>query len=101
MNFFKSIGQYILKQFTKVQLAVILVLIFCAFIINESSIFTRIGYDWEIHGLKKQIEHYKTQTEEDKRKLKELRSDKENIEKFARENYKMKKENEEVFVIEE
>lgn len=101
MNILKSICQYILKRFTKVQIAVILVLIFCAFIINESSIFTRMGYDWEIRSLKKQIEHYRTQTEGDKRKLNELRSDKENIEKFARENYKMKKENEEVFIIEE
>ena len=50
--------------------------------------------------MKNQIEYYQEKTETDKRKLNELRSDKDNIEKFARENYLMKQENEEVFIIE-
>lgn len=54
----------------------------------------------EIHDLKSQIKYYREKTEEDKKKLEELNSDKDNIEKFARENYMMKKENEEVFIIE-
>lgn len=83
------------------QLAVILVILVCAFIISDSNIFTRINYDLEIHDLKGQIEYYREKTEEDKKKIEELNSDKDNIEKFARENYKMKRENEEVFIIEE
>lgn len=100
MDKLKKIGKYILSKFTKVQLAVILVIIVTAFIISDSNIFTRVGYDMEIHDLKSQIEYYREKTEEDKRKLQELRSDKDNIEKFARENYQMKRENEEVFIIE-
>ena len=49
--------------------------------------------------MKKQIDFYRKKTEENKVKLYELRSNKENLEKFARENYFMKKENEEVFII--
>jgi len=100
MDILKKIGRYILSRFTKVQLAVILVLIVCAFIISDSNVFTRIGYDMEIHDLKNQIDYYREKTVEDKRKLNELQSDKDNIEKFARENYQMKKDNEEVFIIE-
>ncbi|MEN9918393.1 MAG: hypothetical protein RL662_829 [Bacteroidota bacterium] len=96
----KIAGKYILSQFSKLQLAIIVALIVSAFIISDSNIFTRWGYDMEIRDLKNQIEYYKEKTVEDQRKLKELRSDKENIEKFARENYKMKRENEEVFIIE-
>lgn len=100
MNFLKKIGIYIFSKFSKVQVAVILALLVCAFIISDSNIFTRLGYDLEIHDLKGQIEYYREKTVEDKRKLNELQSDKDNIEKFARENYQMKRENEEVFIIE-
>ncbi|MBD8349539.1 MULTISPECIES: FtsB family cell division protein [unclassified Dysgonomonas] len=100
MEQLKRIGRYILRKFSKIQLAIIVVLIICCFVIGDSNIFSRFGYDLEIHNLKTQIEYYQEKTETDKRKLNELRSDKDNIEKFARENYLMKRENEEVFIIE-
>lgn len=100
MEQLKRIGRYILRKFSKIQLAIIAVLMICCFVIGDSNIFSRFGYDLEIRDLKNQIEYYQEKTETDKRKLNELRSDKDNIEKFARENYLMKKENEEVFIIE-
>lgn len=100
MNFLKRIGRYIFSKFSKVQVIIILVIIVCAFIISDSNIFTRLGYDIEIHELKGQIEYYKDKMADDKRKLNELQSDKENVEKFARENYRMKREDEEVFIME-
>lgn len=100
MEQLKRIGRYILRKFTKIQLAIILVLIVCCFVISDSNIFARFGYDLEIRDLKSQIDYYQEKITTDKRKLNELQSNKENIEKFARENYKMKKENEEVFIIE-
>ena len=69
------------------------------FLLSDSNIIKRYESDKEIRSLKKQIEFYRKKTEEDKVKLYELRSNKENLEKFARENYFMKKENEEVFII--
>lgn len=100
MNVLKSILNYLLSKFSKIQLGIILVLIVFAFIISDSNIFARIGYDSDIRDLKSQINYYKAKTEEDKRKLNELQSNKGNIEKFARENYLMRKENEEIFIIE-
>lgn len=44
-------------------------------------------------------EYYLQKISEDKRKLKELQTSVENLEKFAREEYYMKKENEDLFVI--
>ena len=35
----------------------------------------------------------------DSRKLEELRTDRENLEKFAREQYLMKKDNEDIFIV--
>lgn len=100
MNAFKSIINFLFSKFTKIQLVIIAVLLVCAFIISDSNVFARIGYDAEIRSLKGQIKYYEKKKEEDKRKLEELHSDKEGIEKFARENYYMKKDNEDVFVIE-
>lgn len=100
MKILKKILNYILSQFTKVQLSIVIVLIITCFLISDSNIFTRIGYDLEISNIKNQIEYYKTKSIDDKRKLKELQSDKDDLEKFARENYLMKEENEEVFIVE-
>ncbi|GAB6012497.1 FtsB family cell division protein [Viscerimonas tarda] len=99
MDSFKKLVKILFGKFSKVQLIVLAVIILFGFIISDSSIFARIEYNAEISNLKKQIEYYQNKTEEDKRKLNELRSNKENIEKFARENYLMKKENEEIFII--
>lgn len=82
------------------QISVVLVLVGMLFFFSDSSIIKRMKYDAQIKDLKKQIEYYRSQTETDRVKLQELRSDRDNLEKFARENYLMKKEGEDVFVIE-
>ena len=95
----KILLRRILSKFSKVQLIIIAVLIIICFFISDSNLFARWGYDREISDLEKQVKYYRDKTETDKRKLEELQSDKDNIEKFARENYLMKKENEEVFIL--
>ncbi|HBG39851.1 MAG TPA: hypothetical protein DDZ96_07950 [Porphyromonadaceae bacterium] len=85
---------------TVYQIAILLVLIAMLFFFSDSSITKRVKYEMEIQDLEAQIEFYRHQTETDKAKLNELYSNKENLEKFARENYLMKKENEDLFLIE-
>lgn len=82
------------------QLLIVIALIAMLFFFSDSSILKRIKYDRQIKDLETQIEFYRAQTDTNKIKLNELQSNKDNLEKFARENYLMKKENEEVFVIE-
>lgn len=84
----------------KYQIGVLILLVAMLFFFSDNSVFKRLKNEGEISDLKKQIEHYRQQTETDKARLHELKSDKDNLEKFARENYMMKKENEEVFIIE-
>lgn len=79
---------------------IIFVIIVFAFFISESNIFARIGYDAQIMELDDQIEYYRNKTTEDKQKLEQLQLDKDQIEKFVRENYFMKKDNEDVYIIE-
>ena len=49
--------------------------------------------------LEQEKEYYMNRIEEDRRKLKELRTSNENLEKFAREQYRMKKPDEDLFII--
>lgn len=44
-------------------------------------------------------EYFQNRIEEDRRKLNELRTNNENLEKFAREQYYMKKDDEDLFII--
>lgn len=81
------------------QIAILTILTAMLFLFSDSSLLKRMKYENEIRDLKTQIEYYRKQTETDKLKLHELQSSTENLEKFARENYLMKRENEEVFII--
>ncbi len=56
-------------------------------------------FDREIKQLEADKEYYQTQIEIDSKKIKKL-EDPEKLDQFAREKYKMKKVNEEIFIIE-
>lgn len=49
--------------------------------------------------MESQIKHYQEKIDEDTRKIQELDADKDEIEKFSRENYYMKKPKEDIFLI--
>ena len=49
--------------------------------------------------MKIQIKHYQKEIEINSKKLNDLHTDKEGLERFAREEYFMKRSNEDVFII--
>ena len=53
----------------------------------------------QIQQLKKDKEYYIQKISQDSERLKELKTNDENLEKYAREQFLMKKDNEDVFVI--
>jgi cell division protein FtsB len=53
----------------------------------------------DLHKLKQDREYYTKKIEEDKRKLNELKTDNDNLEKFAREQYRMKKKDEDLYIV--
>lgn len=101
MEIFRKLKDYLTSRFSQLQLLSIFILVILAFFVSDSSLFSRFGYDSEISDLKNQIEFYREKSATDRAKLEQLKSSKEDVEKFARENYLMKKDNEEVFVVEE
>ena len=68
-------------------------------IFDHNSLIERARYIRALHEMEDEKQFYLERIDEDSRRLKELKTDKDNLEKFAREQYFMKKENEDVFVI--
>jgi len=77
------------------------VLVFLIWIIlmDSNNLLSRIKEVRELHKLKSDKEYYTNKIEEDQGKLKELKTDNHNLEKFAREQYRMKKPDEDLFII--
>ena len=84
---------------TATQIIVLFALLVILFFFSDSSIPKRMKQESQIKDIQSQIELYKQQIEVDKEKLNELQSNRDDLEKFARENFFMKKENEEIFII--
>ncbi len=69
------------------------------FVMGDSSLYKRYTYDEKIRSLEKEIKHYQKEIEVNSKKLNDLHTDKEGLERFAREEYFMKKSNEDVYII--
>lgn len=69
--------------------------------LDENSIVRRLGYAREESRLREEIDNYRTEYEENTRRLNELAVDSGAIERIAREKYLMKKPNEDIYVFEE
>ncbi len=70
-------------------------------VFDRSNWFYIIGELRSIHSLENEKEYFQKKIETDAEKFKELKTNDENLEKFAREQYLMKKSNEEIFIVEE
>ena len=69
--------------------------------LDENSLVRRLGYEREISQLKEEIEKYRTDYEENTKRLNEISTNPDAIEQIAREKYLMKKPNEDIYVFEE
>jgi cell division protein DivIC len=66
---------------------------------DQNNLFERFQNLRELKKLNEDKEYYQNKIAEDSERLKELKTNNENLEKFAREQYLMKKDNEDVFII--
>jgi cell division protein FtsB len=89
----------IMKGLRNKYLMAVLVFLVWLLIFDNNSLIDRVRYLRILHDMEDEKQYYLERIEEDSRRLKELKTDRDNLEKFAREQYFMKKENEDVFVI--
>jgi cell division protein FtsB len=69
------------------------------FIFDRNNLIDRYKYNKELKKLELEKEYYLERISEDSKKLNELKTSDENLEKFAREQYLMKKPDEDIFLI--
>lgn len=66
---------------------------------DSNNLIARFKDMRELHKLRIDREYYMNKIETDSIKLRELRTDNHNLEKFAREQYKMKKADEDLYIV--
>lgn len=87
------------KFFTNIFVMILIPFIIWMLFFDENSYLVHRKFDKEIEELESSITFYKNKIEEDKSTIKKLQDYLE-LERFAREQYLMKKENEEIYLIE-
>lgn len=80
-------------------LLTILIFFLWLLLFDSNNLISRYKDMRELHKLKIDREYYIKRIEEDRRKLHELKTDNHNLEKFAREQYRMKKPDEDIYII--
>jgi len=66
---------------------------------DKNDLFSQYQYHQQVSKLKQERDFYQKETAKVRKDLDELTSNPQKLEKFARERYLMKKDNEDVFVI--
>ena len=88
-----------LKPFKNVFVLSLIVFAIWMLFFDSNSWFIHNELNEDIDKLEQEKEYYKGEIEKDSKEIKEL-STEEGIEKYGREHYKMKKENEEIYLVE-
>jgi cell division protein DivIC len=77
----------------------ILVFFLWLLLFDANSLLDKFRAMRDLRQLERDKEYYINRIEDDKRKLNELKTSNENLEKFAREQYHMKKPDEDLYII--
>jgi cell division protein DivIC len=96
MKFWKKLIPYLKNKY------IIALLVFFVWILffDQNNLVDRYISLRNIRQLERDKQYFRHRIMEDSIRLDELRTDNENLEKFAREQYLMKRENEDIFIIE-
>ncbi len=95
----KSLLKILVKIFRNKYILTLIVFIVWLLVFDRNNLIDRRKYLKALDEMEEQKAYYIEKIRNDSTRLYELRTDAENLEKFAREQYLMKKDNEEIFVI--
>lgn len=99
MTFKQIKNKPIVKFLTNRYVIIISIFIVWMLFFDENSFLNHREFNKEINKLKSEQEYLNNEIKQDKELINKLKN-KEELEKFAREEYHMKKENEEIYLIE-
>ena len=100
MSFLKNLkSNFIFKIVTNVFVIILIPFIIWMLFFDENSYLTHRKFNNEINNLESTISFYQDKIEKDRATIKKLQDSLE-LERFAREKYLMKKDNEDIYIIE-
>ncbi|MFH1005753.1 MAG: septum formation initiator family protein [Bacteroidota bacterium] len=94
-SFLKKIVPFIINKYVISLIALIIWIMF----FDKDDMFSQFDLSHKLRQLQNEKKYYETEIKKNKNDIKELKTNSENLKKFAREKYLMKKDNEEIFVI--
>lgn len=94
-KFIKKIPPFLRNKY----LLTLIIFIVWVLLLDSNNLISRYKEMKTLRKLRSDKEYYVNRIEEDKRKLYELKTDNRNLEKFAREQYRMKKPEEDLYII--
>ena len=94
-----KIAEKIPPAFRNKYLLTILIFLIWILLFDSNNLVARYRDLRELQKLRKEKEYYQERIEEDGKKLHELKTSNHNLEKFAREQYLMKKPDEDLYII--
>lgn len=95
----KSLVKMLIRIFSKKYLLASVIFIIWLILFDGNNLIDRISALRKLHQLERDKKYYTEKIKSDSKKLEELKTNNDNLEKFAREQYLMKKDNEEIFII--
>jgi len=100
MGYKKTFRFFLPLLHNRYSLSLILFFVWLVFF-DSNNLIERTLHLRQLHQLEKDKIFYEEKIKEDNAKLEELESNPANLEKFAREQYLMKKDNEDIFIIDD
>ena len=88
-----------LNKMNKIMIAVFIAFVVWMLFFDENSYLIHRELNAEIEKLETSTSYYKKEIEKDQKMIKDLENPK-SLEKFARETYKMKKKEEDIYIVE-
>jgi cell division protein FtsB len=99
MSFKELINKPFVKFITNKYVVILTIFIVWMAFFDENSLINQLEFNREIDKLESEKEYYKSEIYKDSLLINQLQN-KETLEKFAREEYNMKKDDEEIYLIE-
>jgi cell division protein DivIC len=97
MKLFSRLPSWILNKYLVAGAAFVVFLVF----FDDRDLISNFRHRQELKQLEQSTEYYQAEIAKTKQELKQLRTDAALLEKYAREKYLMKRDNEDIFLIRE
>lgn len=98
MKIIRKIAKFTINVIRNKYVLTLVVFAIWVLFLDNNNLIDRVDYMNKYNQLKRDEIYYNEKIATDYKRLEELRTNKENLEKFAREQYLMKKANEDIFI---